>query len=55
MKPRLGVRGGESIKKNHYEISNKHLFSNNKLSTKEKTQNHCFLIHYNVIIYEKGT
>ena len=37
MKPRLGVRGGERIKKkNHYEISNKHLFSNNKLSTKEK-------------------
>jgi len=38
MKPRLGVRRSESIRKNHYEISNKHLFSNNKLSTKEKTQ-----------------
>ena len=43
------------LKKNHYEILNKHPFSINKLSIKIKTKNHCFLIHYNAIIYENGT
>ena len=49
--------GGRSIKeeKNHYEISNKHQFNINKSLTKTKTQNYCFLIYYNAIIYEKGT
>ena len=42
-------------KKKNYEILNKHPFSINKLSIKTKTQNHCFLIHYNVIIYENET
>ena len=37
-------------KKNH-EISNKHLFSINKLSIKINTQNHCFIIHYKAIIH----
>ena len=39
-------------KKNHLETPNKHLFSINKQSIKKKTQNPCFLIHYNAIIYE---
>ena len=51
----LGPRD-RSIKeeKNHYEISNKHQFNINKSLTKTKTQNYCFLIYYNAIIYEKG-
>ena len=42
-------------KKKKFEISNKHPFSINKLSTNKKIQNYCFLIQYNVIIYEKRT
>ena len=45
-------RGGARIwdwgeykqKKNYYETLNKHLFNINKLSTKKKIQNHCFLL-----------
>ena len=54
-----GVRNlelGEKVfKKKNFEISNKHPFSINKLSTNKKIQNYCFLIQYNVIIYEKRT
>lgn len=32
-----------------------HPFNINKPSTKTKTKNHYFLIHYNAIIYEKET
>ena len=39
-------------KKKNLETPNKHLFSINKQSIKKKTQNPCFLIHYNAIIYE---
>ena len=51
---KLGVRG-ENILKKKSETSNKHPFSINKLSTNKKIQNYCFLIQYNVIIYEKRT
>ena len=62
MKPGLRIRRGGSIKKNHYESPNKHQFSSkkkhtfsiNKLLTKTKMQNYCFLIHYNAVIYENG-
>ena len=49
----MGTRYGQSqnlelengsIKKNPYKTPNKHSFSINKLSTKRKIQNHCFLI-----------
>ena len=39
----------KKIKNNHLETPNKHLFSISKQSLKK---NHCFLIHYNAIIYE---
>ena len=39
-------------KKKKLETPNKHLFNINKQSIKKKTQNPCFLIHYNAIIYE---
>ena len=53
---KLGLKG-ENInkKKKNSETSNKHPFSINKLSTNKKIQNYCFLIQYNVIIYEKRT
>ena len=34
-------------------ISNKYPYSSNKISTKINTQNHCFLIHKVVIIYQQ--
>ena len=47
------VKGGRSIskKKKNYEISDKYVFSINKQSTKKNTQNFCFVIYYNTIIY----
>ena len=47
------VKGGWSIslKKKNHVISHKYLFSINKQSIKKNTQNLCFVIHYNAIIY----
>ena len=57
----LGLRGRKYIYiyiylyKIHYETSDKYSFNINKLSTKKKILNYCFLIQYNALIYEKGT
>ena len=48
----MGQKYEQKKKKNHLETPNKHLSSINKQSIKKKTQNPCFLIHYNAIIYE---